>query len=206
MIDNMMKEAVKTRKTLKKVKKLGFLAIGVSFTALLLSNVVRTSNIFYYSEEKQAVLGKANARIQPVKSLETITTNVDNALFESFNFNSNNYDAVLDKATDKWFTESGGVDFLREVTLAGGDNSLLNRVVANKLTLQAYVLPGSGVIQSKRANNRYMWQVGASVLLTYRNQFGRGSTETIDFSVWVVERDSAKYPQGIGIESIRRVD
>ena len=206
MIDNMMKEAVKTRKTLNRVKKISFLAIGVSITALLLSNIVRTSNIFYYSVEKEAVLGKAESRKQPVKSLETITTNVDNALFESFNFKSSNYNDVLDKATDKWFTESGGVDFLREVTLTGGENSLLNRVVNNKLTLQAYVLPGSGVIQSRRESNRYMWQVGASVMLTYRNQFGRGVTETIDFSVWVIERDSAKYPQGIGIESIRRVD
>lgn len=204
-VKRMLDEAVKSVKSLDYGKKISYASIGVCLVAFFTSGFVKKSDVYYYDKESQQVTERAYTQIQPVRSLETISTNASNAIRETMNFNSNNYEDVLDKATEKWFTEAGASEFLTAMLVRGGDNSIINEVVNNRLTLQAYPLNAT-VLQSRIINGQYQWNVGVSILMTVRNGFGYGYSFQNDASVWIVERDSSIYPQGIGIDSIRFVD
>lgn len=197
----MLDSAVNSVKTLENSRKLSYISLGVVCLSFITSGFVKKSDVYYYDKETEQVTMEAYTQIQPVRSLETISTNASSAIKEIMNFNSSNYDQVLDEATDKWFTTEGANDFLTEMLINGGDQSIINRVVNGRLTLQAYPINAT-VLQSRIINGQYQWNIGVEIMLTMRNSFGYGSTSFIDASIWIVERDSSIYPQGIGIDSI----
>lgn len=162
--------------------------------------------VYTYLNETEELQGRANTLSIPVLNHETLTNNVDQALFETFNFDSSNYSTKLTKALDKWYTPLGAQDVYNSITnLNNGKGSFIDFMFENRITSQAYILPGTSIIRPTILNNRTAWHVGARMILTYRNQFGYSSSSIVDVSVWVVVIPPSENPNAMGIRSIRLI-
>lgn len=162
--------------------------------------------VYTYLNETEELQGRANTLSIPVLNHETLTNNVDQALFETFNFDSSNYSTKLTKALDKWYTPLGAQDVYNSITnLNNGKGSFIDFMFENRITSQAYILPGTSIIRPTILNNRTAWHVGARMILTYRNQFGYSSSSIVDVSVWVVVIPPSENPSAMGIRSIRLI-
>lgn len=165
----------------------------------------KTSEPYVYTyNEKAKTINKARTLSLPVIEVKTLSNNVDQALFDTFNFDSSNYKDKIEKALNKWYTQEGAEDVYENITnLNNGNGSFLDFMFENRITSQAHILPGTSLIKAKMINGKIAWQTGSRMVLTYRNQFGYSSTNIVDVSVWVVETDTGDNPNAIGIRSIR---
>lgn len=162
--------------------------------------------VYIYSEERQEVISRVSTLRYPVLNHATIVQNVDKALFDTFNFDASNYSEQLTYALNKWYTTEGGIDVFNNITrLNNSGGSFIDSMVRNRITSQAYVLPGTAVIRSTIVNGRTAWHVGARLMLTYRNELGYSSTSIVDVSVWVTAIAPSINPNALAIMSIRLI-
>jgi hypothetical protein len=172
----------------------------------VLAYKTKEPHVYTFNNETKVLQGKANTLSIPVLNYDTLTNNVEQALFDTFNFDSSNYREKIPKALAKWYTPMGAQDVFDNITnLNNGNGSFINFMFENRITSQAYILPGTSVIRPTILDNRTAWHMGARMLLTYRNQFGYSSSDIVDVSIWVVVMSPSENPNAIGIRSIRLI-
>lgn len=172
----------------------------------ILAYKTKEPHVYTYLSETEELQGRASTLSIPVLNHDTLTNNVDQALFDTFNFDASNYNVKLTNALNKWYTPMGAQDVYNSITnLNNGNGSFIDFMFKNRITSQAYILPGTSVIRTTILNNRTAWHMGARMLLTYRNQFGYSSSNIVDVSVWVVVIPPSENPNAMGIRSIRLI-
>lgn len=192
---------IKNTDNIIKVLAIFIILGGINY---ILAHKTKEPYVYTYLEETKEIQGKANTLSIPVLNHDTLINNVEQALFETFNFDASNYRTKLPEALDKWYTPLGAQDVFDNITnLNNGNGSFINFMFQNRITSQAYILPGTSIIRPAILNNRSAWHIGARMLLTYRNQFGYSNSNIVDVSIWVVVMPPAENPNAIGIRSIR---
>lgn len=200
-----IKEGVKTLKLSFRLYIVLSICIITSIFSFLLANKTSLPYIYVYNDEAETKrLTKIKTLSVPVLNYGTLLNNVDQALFETFNFNSSNYSMKLESALSKWYTKQGAKDLYNNLTgLNGQGDSFIDFLVTNRISSEAYILPGTGIIRQTIRDGRTAWHIGARMLLTYRNQFGYSRSEEVDVSIWVVVINPRENPNAIGIRSLR---
>jgi hypothetical protein len=205
-LENLMKTGKGVIKNTDNIVKLLIVFIVLGCGNYILAYKTKEPHVYTYLSETEKLQGKVNTLPIPVLNHETLTNNVDQALFDTFNFDASNYTTKLPNALGKWYTPQGAEDVFNNITnLNNGNGSFIDFMFQNRITSQAYVLPGTSVIRTTILNNRTAWHIGARMLLTYRNQFGYSSSNIVDVSVWVVVIPPSENPNAIGIRSIRLI-
>lgn len=204
-INDLLKIGSKTIKKMDNLFKISIFMLIISIAGWILSYNTAGTNIYYYNPINNKVISEARYMIVPILNRDIVVNNVNQAIEETFNFDSSNYESILDKATDNWYTDSGSYDLYSQFFNAQNSSgqSLIEQVENNRITVQATVIPGTKIITVTRIGGRLSFQLGVKVLFTYRNRFGQGNNQERIVNVWMVERDTSKYPKGIGIDSIK---
>lgn len=205
-LENLMKTGRGVIKNTDAIVKILIVFILFSGVNYILAYKTKEPHVYTYLSGTEEVQGRAATLSIPVLNHDTLTNNVDQALFDTFNFDASNYNVNLTNALNKWYTPMGAQDVYNSITnLNNGNGSFIDFMVQNRITSQAYILPGTSVIRTTILNNRTAWHIGARMLLTYRNQFGYSSSNVVDVSVWVVVIPPSENPNAIGIRSIRLI-
>lgn len=208
MLNKILIEGKKSDNLQNTTKILLLLFILITFFSIFLAYKTKDADVFYVNKKDDVLLGQAHTLNQPSKkNLDMIINNVDQAIFETMNFDSYNYDDKILNALNTWYTENGFNQILNQLVnqkIMNQDYSIIDIVKRDKLTAQTYVYPGTTIVEAKRIAGKLAWNVAGNILITYRNSYGRViSNQEKAFSVWVLERDSSIYPKGIGIDSFR---
>ena len=205
-LENLMKTGRGVIKNTDAIVKILIVFILLGIVNYILAYKTKEPHVYTYLSETEELLGRANTLSIPVLNHDTLTNNVDQALFDTFNFDASNYSVKLTNALNKWYTPMGAQDVYNSITnLNNGNGSFIDFMFQNRITSQAYVLPGTYVIRTTILDNRTAWHIGARMLLTYRNQFGYSSSNIVDVSVWVVVIPPSENPNAMGIRSIRLI-
>lgn len=174
-----------------------------SFVCLALSFKTKDSNI--YIVKNNQIERKSFFSISPSRSQSVILNNVKEAVFETLNFDSYNYETKLNTALNNWFTEDGANSFAQSLfnkTIGGADYTIIEYITKYKLTLQTYVMPDVTIVKASRNKGYLTWQVVGNIVITYRKPNGNVvSNQNRSFSAIIVERDTRYHPSGLGIES-----
>lgn len=205
-LENLMKTGRGVIKNTDAIVKILIVFILLGSVNYILAYKTKEPHVYTYLSETEELQGRATTLSIPVLNHDTLTNNVDQALFDTFNFDASNYNVKLTNALNKWYTPMGAQDVYNSITnLNNGNGSFIDFMFQNRITSQAYVLPGTSVIRTTILNNRTAWHIGARMLLTYRNQFGYSSSNIVDVSVWVVVIPPSENPNAMGIRSIRLI-
>ena len=204
-IKELIKNGVKIHKQNNYMLLLVIFALCFSFLCLVLSFKTKDSNI--YIVKNNQIERKSFFSISPSRSQSVILNNVKEAVFETLNIDSYNYEERLTSSLNKWFTEEGATSFANSLfnkTVDGADYTIIDYLIKYKLTLQTYVMPDIVIVKATKNRGYLTWQVVGNVVITYRNSSGNViSNQNRSFVAVVVERDTRYHPSGLGIESFK---
>lgn len=153
--------------------------------------------------EKEQTSQEIGFLYYPILNEETLLNNVNQALFETFNFDSLNYEDKIPDALNKWYTKQGAKDVFNNLNsnMASG-GTFIDFLVNNRITSQAHILPGTFIIKRRFIAGTTAWHIGARMLLTYRNEYGYSNSNFIDVSIWVRAIHPSENANSLGIISI----
>lgn len=202
-IKELIKNGVKIHKKNNYLYFLVFFALFFSFVCLALSFKTKDSNI--YIVKNNQIERKSFFSIAPSRSQSVILNNVKEAVFETLNIDSFNYEKKINNSLNTWFTEEGASSFAHSLfnkTINDADYTIIDYIVRYKLTLQTYVMPDIVIVKASRNKGYLTWQVVGNIVITYRKPSGNiVSNQNRSFTATVVERDTRYHPNGLGIES-----
>ncbi len=197
---------IERREFYKEAKNKLVILAGFSTLTLLssagVSYYAHQENIknIYFSIKDDGTVVEMIPFSEPNLKDSVVTSWVQKALIETFDFNFHNMKQSLSESSMSWFTSSGGSKLIKALQEEGHFDAVLNR----KLIL-TYTPKHAPIVVKKYLNQRtgkYTWELQAQGSMTYINQKGKRYTDNTIFNV-VVERVSLRQdPTGIGISKI----
>lgn len=126
-----------------------------------------------------------------------VTSWVEHALVDTFNYNFSDYKQRLSNSIQRYFTDAGGDKLVTALT----KGNIISEIT-EKEYFASLVIKDHPVISNKGgAGDVFAWKIEAPAVITYRNKKTVNSQNVI-VSVVVVRRSELIEPAGLGISQI----